>query len=125
MAHRNLKVEDTALRDWLASDRGDAGELIVEASVPPRSVSVGVRAHGRVAATGITGDRPARQAVLDELGAYLADTLRTHPTLLRSAGAFAVKASPQEARRIASHRLVKTIRPNRRLHPTPHSAAHR
>jgi hypothetical protein len=112
-------VQDADLVEWLARDSDDARELIVEAKLPARKVTMQQRADGRVVPDGINGLATSdRTAVLAELYAYLADKLGVPPVLLKVAGAIAVKATSQQVREFTGHPLVKTIRLHRRLGKT-------
>ena len=117
--HHWKTILDADLVEWLARDSDNARELIVEARLPARKVTVQKGADGRVLPDGINGSATSdRTAVLAELHAYLADKLEVPPVLLKAAGAVAVKATSQQVRQFAEHPLVKAIRPNRRLRNT-------
>ena len=109
-------VKDRELLAWLAAESDDTQELIVEAAVPERKVSFTKRPGGRTAASGIdSGPAAEREAVLDELNEFLTRQLDSPTTVLKSAGAIAVRATSRQVRAFADHRLVKAIRPNRKF----------
>jgi hypothetical protein len=109
-------VQDADLVEWLARDSDDPRELIVEAKLPARKVTVQKGIDGRMFPNGINGLAASdRTPVLAELYAYLADKVDIPPVLLKAAGAIAVKATSQQVRQFAEHPLIKAIRPNRRL----------
>jgi hypothetical protein len=115
-AHHWKTVQDADLVEWLARDSKDARELIVEARLPARKVTVQKRTDGRVVPDEIHDSAASdRTAMLAELHAYLADKLDVPPVLLKAAGAIAVKATSQQVRQFAEHPLVKAIRPNRKV----------
>jgi hypothetical protein len=114
--HHWKTVQDADIVDWLAKDSNDARELIVEARLPARKVTVQKRADGRVVPDGINGSAASdRAAVLAELHDFLSDKLDVPPVLLKAAGAIAVRATSQQVRQFAGHPLVKSIRANRKL----------
>jgi hypothetical protein len=109
-------VKDAEIAEWLGRDSSDARELIVEAKLPVRKVTVQKRADGRVVPDEINGSAASdRAAVLAELHDFLSEKLDVPPVLLKAAGALAVRATSQQVRQFAEHPLVKSIRPNRRL----------
>ncbi len=110
------KIHDHELSEWLARSNAEERELIVEAAVPSRKVSFRKRADGRMLPAAVGGSE-ARTAVLEELRSYLQGLLATPPTLLKAAGALAVRASGSEAQALLEHPLVKSLRLNRKLHP--------
>lgn len=110
------RITHRGLAEWLERSEADERELIVEADLPRRRVRLGRSAGGPgVVLKGIEGAPVSRQAILDELGAFAAGLLEQPPTVLRSAGALAVRVTPAEARQLAEHPLVRAIRPNRAL----------
>lgn len=56
-----------------------------------------------------------RIQLLQNLNQFLADQMHLTTTILRAAGAIAVRASSQEVQRILQNPMVKAIRPNRKL----------
>lgn len=62
-----------------------------------------------------SGPQSERTAVLEELNALLAKHLDGPTTVLKSAGAIAVKATSRQVRAFADDPLIKAIRRNRRL----------
>ena len=109
-------VQDADLITWLAADSSDTRELIVEARLPSRKVTIQKHANGRAVPTGIdTATASERTAALAELPAFLSKILDTPPVLLKTAGAIAVRATSQQVRQFADHPLVKAIRLNRKL----------
>lgn len=112
------KVDDDELAGWLAGGGSGRRELIVDAAVPPRRAAFEIGARGRPRSTAIaTSDGPSRAAVLRELAAYLRSRLAVEPVELAAAGAFAIEATREEARRLLGSPLVRAIRPNRKLSP--------
>jgi len=115
-AHKTTVVPDLDLRHWLESGTDEVRELIVEACVPKRRVSLSRRGHLGSAPMDIRTSAPEeRESVLSGLAAFASELLDEPPKTLRAAGALAVCATPKQAKALAEHRLVKTIRPNRRL----------
>lgn len=114
------KVHDSELAEWLGRSSDDERELIVEAAVPRRKVSFRTRAGGRLLPADVESSG-SRNAVLDELWSYLNDLLATPPTLLRAAGALAVRASGREAQLLLDHPLVRSLKWNRKRYPPPAS----
>ena len=110
------KVHDRELLAWLSGDGDEKQELIVEAAVPRRKVSFRAVPDGRLLPATIGGSAK-KKAILEELASYLTELLHTRPTLLRAAGAFAVRATGSEAERLLDHPLVRSVRLNRRLRP--------
>jgi hypothetical protein len=109
-------VKDAEIAEWLAGDSNDTRELIVEARLPARKVTVQKRADGRVVPDDINGSAASgRASVLAELHDFLSGNLDVPPVLLKAAGAIAVRATSQQVRQFAGHPLVKSIRANRRL----------
>src|SRR5713226_2230400 len=109
-------VQDADLAQWLSSDGNDVRELIVEACLPDRKVTLGRRADGRRIPAGVESIAPTeRAATLAEFHSFLTALLEVPPVLLKAAGAVAVKATSRQVRQFVEHPLVKSIRPNRRL----------
>lgn len=110
------KVQDPELIKWLSSESVDVRELIVEANLPERKVTLRRGADGRLIPEGIRSPAtPKRADVLAELGLFLGELLDDTPSLLKSAGAIAVKATGRQVRQFVDHPLVKGIRANRKL----------
>jgi len=109
-------VQDPGLREWLNADRGGPQEVIVELNLPPRKSAVVQDTRGRWTPRLEGPDHAAeRDQALAELSAFAAQLLKQSPITLRAAQALAVTATPEQVRELAAHRLVKAIRPNRRL----------
>jgi hypothetical protein len=109
-------VQDPDLREWLNAGGGDPQELIVELNLPPRKSAVVQGTRGRWTPRLEGPDHAAeRDRALAELSAFAAQLLKQSPITLRAAQALAVSATPEQARQLAAHPLVKAIRPNRRL----------
>jgi hypothetical protein len=113
----NWKIaQDTDLLAWLATDSRDTRELMVEARLPARKVTIQKHTNGRMVPAEIdTTAADAHTAALAELHDFLSERLDTPPVLLKAVGAIAVRATSQQVRQFVDHPLVKAIRPNRKL----------
>ena len=107
------KIHGQELVDWLDRTDGEKRELIVEAALPPRTVTLSPRGEGRVKVSGIRGGDCAGD--LERLYKDLSGLVHSPPTLLKAARAVAVRVDCDEAREILAHPLVKAVRLNRRL----------
>jgi len=107
-------IPDSELDTWLQSGIGGERELIVEARLPARKLSVRQSAGRKLLIQG-RGSEKDRSDRLRELWALIAAAVATEPVLLNSAGAVAVRATPVEVRKFAGSPLIRAIRPNRRL----------
>jgi hypothetical protein len=104
------------LSRWLQEGGDEERELLIEASVQRRKVSFEGWPRRRRAASAMEGTSGQERAqVLGELETYARETLGLAPTVLSAAGVLAVRAKPNEARRLLDHPLVRSISPNRRL----------
>jgi hypothetical protein len=109
-------VPDSELREWLESGADEPRELIVEVRSPPRQISATPRAPGHGRLVNIAGSSAAgREDRLRQLAEFVTHFACGKLTLLKAAGALALRTSGKDARQIARHHLVKSIRPNRRL----------
>lgn len=109
-------MQDANLIAWLATDSSDTRELIVEARLPARKVTIQKHANGRISPTETDATAASeRAAALAELHDFLSKRLDVPPVLLKAAGAVAVRATSQQVRQFADHPLVKSIRSNRKL----------
>ncbi len=118
------KIRDVELTDWLARSSDEVRELIVVAAVPRRRVSLLRGAGGRMLPTDVASSG-SRTEVLEELGSYLKDLLKTSPTLLKAAGALAVRASGRQAQELLGHPLVRSLKLSRKLLPPPRHRSER
>lgn len=107
-------VQDAELIAWLRADSGDPRELIVQAVIP-RTAAAPAPDDRQAGPLAMIKPSAPRDAVLSELAAMLEKCVDEQPVVLRSAGAVAVKATPQQMRGFAEHPLVKAIRVNRHL----------
>jgi hypothetical protein len=111
-------VLDSDLAAWLEGEGDETREMIVEAKLPARTVHLAQGAFGghlpKEIRTEGDGDRAA---VLRELQDDLNGLLGGTTSLLRAAGAIAVRANREQLLEIAKHPLVKAVRANRRLKP--------
>ena len=81
-------VQDADLAQWLSSDGNDVRELIVEACLPDRKVTLGRRADGHRVPAGVESSDPTeRAAALTELYSLLTALLDVPPVLLKAADA--------------------------------------
>ncbi len=110
------KIRDVELTEWLARSSDEVRELIVEAAVPRRKISLLRGTGGRLLPADVASSG-SRTEVLEELRSYLKDLLATSPTLLKAAGALAVRASGREAQELLAHPLVRALKLNRKLLP--------
>ncbi len=108
------KVFDSELVEWLTRDSSDARELIVEAKLPARKVSFQKGPQGRMLPRSV-GKTASRTDALGDLFVDAKALLGTPPTLLKAAGALAVKATRRETQKLLEHPLVRAVRLNRRL----------
>lgn len=112
------QVLDTELKAWAEGEGDDQRELLVEARVPKRTVSLGNSPSGRILPRVVeTAKHVDRNSLLEELQHDLDELLGTTTNLLRSAGAVAVRANREQLRQIVRHPLVRVVRSNRRLRP--------
>lgn len=110
------KIPDVAVRDWLSGSDGEAIELIVEAKLPRRTVSFRKERGKRPVPSGIKSDSgDDRLCALEDLSAYLMKLLNSSPTMLKAAGAIAVRANREQVQQFITHPLVKAVRSNRPL----------
>ena len=108
-------IKDPELIAWVAGDSDELRELIVEARLPERKVTFR-NEGGRPVPSGSQSESTVnRESVLAALDAFLTELLDHSTTVLKAAGAIAVKASSRQVRQFANHHWVKAIRPNRRL----------
>jgi hypothetical protein len=108
------KAHGRELVDWLARSDDEERELIVEAVLPARKVTM--KQHGgRLLPTGIRVAVPAPSSALDQLYDDLSQRLPTQPTLLKAARAVAILANSRDVRDLMEHPLVKAVRLNRPL----------
>jgi len=112
------KIKDPDLVLWVAEEGGDVREILVDAVLPDRKVSFDRAPDGRLRPKDLqeATDLPGRQETLKKLRALLARLVDTPPVVLEAAGALAVRASSRQVRQFVDHPLVKSVRPNRRLH---------
>ncbi len=108
-------VPDTDLRAWILEENNEERELIVEALVPARKVRFKKWAGTSRAPESIESEPGDRARILCELRDYLESEVDLRTTLLKAAGAIAIRATGRQVRRFVEHPLVKAIRPNRRL----------
>lgn len=110
------KVHDPELADWLSQESGEVREILVDAVLPRRTVSLG-ESGNRLRPTGLqeTPGANGRKEALRQLRTFLERLLETPPVILETAGALAVRATSREVRELVDHPLVKSVRPNRRL----------
>ena len=112
------QVLDAELKAWAEGEGDDQRELLVEARVPKRTVSLGNSPSGRILPREVeTAKNVDRNSLLEELQHDLDELLGTTTNLLRSAGAVAVRANREQLRQIVRHPLVRAVRSNRRLKP--------
>lgn len=115
---RHSVISDPELIAWLREENQDEyRELIIEAKVPLRTVLFSHRRNGyRRFESMEGGDDTDRDNILAELRQYLSTILGDESvTVLKSAGAVAVRANRQQLEMIVFHPLVKAIRINRQL----------
>ncbi|HBL26745.1 MAG TPA: hypothetical protein DD490_07920 [Acidobacteria bacterium] len=111
------KIRDPELADWLLQESGEVREVLVDADLPRRTVTLDGTGGGRPRATGLhdAAGSGGRQEILRRLRALLEPFLDTPPVVLEAAGAVAVRATGRQVRGFVDHPLVKAVRPNRRL----------
>ena len=81
------QVLDAELKAWAEGEGDDQRELIVEARVPKRTVSLGNSPSGRILPREVdTAKNADRNSLLEELQHDLDELLGTTTNLLRSAG---------------------------------------
>lgn len=110
------KAHGRELVDWLARSDDEERELIVEAVVPARTVTL-KRRGTRVLPAAVRAGEGSPSNPLERLYADLGRLLHSPPTLLKAARAVAVLANSREARKLLDHPLVKAVRLNRSLRP--------
>jgi hypothetical protein len=109
-------VPDSELREWFNSGAGEPRELIVEVKHPLWQVAVSLRAPGNIRNVGVVNARfIGCEEQLRQLADFVTTISHEKPTMLKGAGALALRISGKEALQVARHQLVKTIRPNRLL----------
>ena len=95
------QVLDAELKAWAEGEGDDQRELLVEARVPQRTVSLGNSPSGRVLPREVeTAKNVDRNSLLEELQHDLDELLGTRTNLLRSAGAVAIRANREPLRQI-------------------------
>ena len=110
------KVPDAELADWLSQENGEAREILVDALLPRRTLTLGPGRTGRMRPVAMEEAAGGRKEALRQLRLFVESFLDTPPVVLEAAGALAVRATSRQVRRFMDHPLVKTLRPNRRLH---------
>jgi hypothetical protein len=112
------KVKDPELAVWLSQDTGETREILVDAALPGRQVLLRQNSNGRWSPSGLqTGsDASGRRETLSKLKALLVKILDTSPVVLESAGAIVVRANSRQVREFVGDPLVRSVRPNRKLH---------
>ncbi len=111
-------ILDSDLNAWIKGNGDDTREVIVEANVPSRTVRMGEsRTQRHIPQEVVTAGGGDRAMVLKELQDYLSSLLGNTVSVLRAAGAIAVRANREQLREIAKHPKVKAVRVNRRLKP--------
>ncbi len=108
---------DPALAAWLRDEGDDIREVIVEAHLPQRQILMRLGEKGRMVPDRMVSASPPAERVrlLEELNHFLAGQMHLTTTVLKAAGAIAVRASGEDVRHILEHPMVKAIRPNRKL----------
>ena len=111
------KVQDSDLAAWLSEDSGELREVLIDAAVPSRQVTLAPRPDGRLLPVDLRSEASprTRDQVLRRLKTFLTRLLDTPPVVLEAAGALAVRASSHQMRQVVEHPLVKSVRPNRKL----------
>jgi hypothetical protein len=117
--HNWQSIVSPDLVGWMNQDSGEVRDLIVEARLPTRKVRFQGPLPLRPTASGVEGGGPERVATLEHLRSYVSDVLRIPTSVLQAAGALVISANSRQVRELATHELVKAIRPNRRLRPVP------
>jgi hypothetical protein len=108
------KVQDKDLARWMFSESDEVREIIVEARVPNRRVTIRKEDGNTGAFTDIKSSSPLKRTkVIEELDSVINGILDEPPVQLRAAGALAVRATGKQALDFVDHTLVKFIRPNR------------
>ena len=107
---------DPTLTAWITSGNQEVQEIIIEVHLPPRQMRMMKRNNYQpVPVQLLAGSPDARLQRLQELNSFLAGQMQLTTTVLKAAGAIAVRATGQEVQKILQHPMVKAIRSNRRL----------
>lgn len=110
------KIRDPELVRWLSQESGDLREILVDAVLPGRTVTFREVSGRRRAADLATSAGTGRREALRQLRALLEPFLDTPPVILEAAGALAIRANSRQVRDLVHLPLVKSVRPNRRIH---------
>ena len=108
------KVRDKDLARWMFSESNEVREIIVEARVPNRRVTIRKKNDTSRVFTDMKSTSPLkRKKVIEELDSVINGILDEPPVRLKAAGALAVRATGKQALKFVDHTLVRFIRPNR------------
>lgn len=107
---------------WLSSDNDVTEELIVEAKLPQRRVTLRKRSGTRWSPTSIESEDSFanRVRILERLDEYLREETGNPTKILFAAGAIVVRANSQQARAILGNPQVSAIRMNRAVGRSQH-----
>ena len=110
------RITDPDLAEWARKDSDETREIIIQAKLPARRVSASSDLRGRHRLTGFeTAGSSSRRALLQELGSELAALTGEEPTMLRAAGAVALRATGRQVHQLLDHPLIRRISSNRQL----------
>ena len=111
------QTASSELETWLASDRDQPKSLLVLVKTPLRNVDFrsGRRSRALLPKTVRGPSRQQREAAIHRLQQTIENELHTQALPLVAAGALAVNATPEVARRILALPGVKSVAPNRRI----------
>lgn len=113
----NRSYCDPSLVEWMQEDSTGIREVIIEAHLPQRQLLMRLGESGRMVPDRLLSPSPPtdRVRMLEELNDFLSGQMQLPTTILKAAGAIAVRASGKDVRHILEHPMVKAIRPNRKL----------
>lgn len=110
------KVQDKDLVRWIISGSSDARELIIEARVPARKVTMQKRKDGYSVPRYVKSSSPSKRAkVIEKVNSIIIGIIDKPPVMLKSAGALAVLATGKQVLEFVDNPLVNFIRPNRQI----------
>jgi hypothetical protein len=110
------KVQDKDLVRWIISGSPDTRELIIEARVPSRKVTMQKRKDGYSVPRYLKSSSPSKRAnAIEKVNSIIIGIIGKPPVMLKSAGALAVRATGKQVLEFVDNPLVNFIRPNRQL----------
>ena len=114
MSSSTRKLDSSLMRWWSGGAESEAIDLIVEAAIPATKVAFRKTPQGKWVPSGIAPTNQDSQQAFDKLEQKLRQLLGD-VVPLRSAKAFAIRATPPQLLAVLEQTGVRFVRPNRRL----------